>query len=746
MLVTAPFELRARAGQRFVYSGYSLLVTDAHGSVTGESTEGFYIENTRLLSHHELMIDGQPLVPFAASATSRHGSLAYAEVPGGPEVPETSVYLEVGTTVSDQGLRTRIRAQNFAFEHQAFEHQAFGDRSTPRARFRLGIRLGADFADIEEADSGERVQVADVDARWDEPAQELIFTYLHPKLHHSVAVRIERSPVPATWDGHVLVLALALERGRPIDIELCAVPHLDPVQPDRRAHLLSNRVASIAEVETHLLDEAPVLISTNATVAQAWQTAIEDLASLPLGVRTGPATPVAGLPIFQQLFGRDSLTIAGQAALAMPTMLRDTLLTNAAWQGDRVDDWLDEEPGKMLHQARRGPLSLLGEDPFVRYYGDYTAPADFLIMLGLYLLWTGDRAVVEGLLPAARRVVEWMSRYGDSDGDGFLEYQSKSSKGVKQQGWKDSGDAIVDDDGTVIEPPIATSVVQAYAFFGLRMAAMAFAATGHGVEATKLFRTATQLRRRFQPAFWMDDRQFYAMAIGPDGSLIRSISSNGGHMLAAGIVPKDLGAVVARRLLEPDLFSGWGVRTLSAAHAAYNPFSYHRGSVWPVENASFALGLARYGCVEELHRLARAMFDSTELFAGHRLPEVVGGVTRDADHPHPGVYPTSNQPQGWSASAIVALVQALLNIQAVAPLGLLLVDPHLPPWLPDLRLEGLRVGSARVDLAFRRDRRGDTKYTVTRQHGRVKVLHQPPPQAQGVSTGRRVRVGLRSLF
>lgn len=735
--MTAPFELRARPDQRFIYSGYSLLVTDAHGAVTGHGIEGFYVENTRLLRRHELTADGEPLVAFAASATTRHGFLAYAEVAGGPHVPETSVYLEIASSVSDQGLRTRIGIENYAAGAQA---------GTPPARFHLGINLAADFADIEEADSAKRVQTAGVDVRWDEGAQEVVFAYLHPKLHHCVAVRVERSPVPASWAGGALVIPLELVPGKAVEIELCAVPQLDPVQPDRRARLLSERVASIAPVERALLDEAPVLVTTNATVAQAWQTAIDDLASLPLGVRTGPATPVAGLPIFQQLFGRDSLTIAGQAALAMPTMLRDTLLTNAAWQGERVEDWLDEEPGKMLHQARRGPLSLLGEDPFARYYGDYTAPADFLIMLAVYLLWTGDRAVVGQLLPAARRVVEWMRRYGDSDGDGFLEYLSKSANGVKQQGWKDSGDAIVDEDGTVIEPPIATSVVQAYAFSGLRMAAVAFAFCGHGVEAAKLVRTASRLRKQFQPAFWMPDRQFYAMALGPDGAQVRSISSNPGHMLAAGIVPKELGPAVARRLMEPDLFSGWGVRTLSAAHVSYNPFSYHRGSVWPVENASFVLGLARYGCVDELHRLAGAMFDSTELFAGHRLPEVLGGITRDAEHPHPGVYPTSNQPQGWSASAIVLVVHALLGLQPVAPLGMLFVNPQLPAWLPDLRLEGMRVGGARLDIEFRRDRSGQTSYRVTGREGHVRVMRQPPPQQTRVSVGRRARAGLGSLL
>ncbi len=734
--MTAPFELRARAHQRYIYSGYSLLVTDARGSVTGQGAEGFYVENTRLLCRQDLTADGEPLVPFAASATSRNAFLAYAEVVGGPHVPASSVYLEIARTVGDKGLRTRIRIENYAFGDDAL--------SGP-ASFLLGINLAADFADIEEADSGKRIQTADVGAVWDADAQELAFTYLHPKLHHRVVIQVERWPVAASWTGTALVVPLTLVPGRPVTLELCAVPDLDPVQPDRRARLLTERVASISAIERALLDEAPSLTSTNSTVAQAWQTAIEDLASLPLGVRTGPATPVAGLPIFQQLFGRDSLTIAGQAAMAMPTMLRDTLLTNAAWQGDNVDDWLDEEPGKMLHQARRGPLSLLGEDPFIRYYGDYTAPADFLIMLGVHLLWTGDRTVSAGLLPAARRVLEWMERYGDSDGDGFLAYKSKSSNGVKQQGWKDSGDAIVDDDGHIIEPPIATSVVQAYEFFGLRLAAVAFAAAGHGVEAARMLRSAAKLKRRFQAAFWMPDRQFYAMALGPDGALVRSISSNGGHMLAAGIVPKDLGPAVARRLLEPDLFSGWGVRTLSSSHTAYNPFSYHRGSVWPVENASFALGLGRYGCVEELHRLAGAMFDSTELFAGNRLPEVLGGIARDAEHAHPGVYPTSNQPQGWSASAIVALVQALLGLQAVGPLGLLLIDPHLPPWLPDLRLEGLRVGPARIDIEFRRDRQGNTSHRVIASEGRVLVLRQPPPEANGVSVTRRARIGLGSL-
>jgi glycogen debranching enzyme len=196
--------------------------------------------------------------------------------------------------------------------------------------------------------------------------------------------------------------------------------------------------------------------------------------------------------------------------------------------------------------------------------------------------------------------------------------------------------------------------------------------------------------------------------------------------------------------MEPDLFSGWGIRTLSSDHPAYNPFSYHRGSVWPVENGTFAFGFARYGCWEELHRLAEGILASTELFVGHRLPEVLSGLPRDAAHPHPGIYPESNAPQGWSASMIVLLIQSLLGMRPVAPLGLLLVDPHLPQWFPDLRLEAIRVGDARVDLTFERLPDGTTRYRVTRREGRVWVLRQPVPQGSA-SLGRRVRAALTSL-
>ncbi|MDP9313298.1 MAG: amylo-alpha-1,6-glucosidase, partial [Chloroflexota bacterium] len=268
---------------------------------------------------------------------------------------------------------------------------------------------------------------------------------------------------------------------------------------------------------------------------------------------------------------------------------------------------------------------------------------------------------------------------------------------------------------------IATSELQAYWYAGLQQVALAFFMAGDRGYAVELLRKAADLKRQFDPAFWMEDEGFYALGLDADKRQIRSLASNAGHLLATGIVPQEKGRRVARRLMEPDLFSGWGIRTLSSDHPAYNPFSYHLGSVWPVENGTFALGFGRYGCVAELHRLTEGIFASTDLFVENRLPEAIGGLPRDAAHPHPGIYPQANEPQGWSASMIVLLVQSLLGMRPMAPLGLLLVDPHLPPWLPDLRLTGVRVGTSLLDLEFRRTNSGKTRYWVTRQVGRVRA-------------------------
>ncbi len=626
-------ELRTRATQRFAYSGRSVLVTNIDGGVAGREAEGFYVEDTRLLSRDQLTADGAPLTPVVAGSAGGDGFLAYAEVPGSAHVPAGTVYVEIARAVGE-GLRTELRLENY--------------HACEVAHFTLAIHLAADFADLNETQAGKRQQTAEVGTAWDEARRELIFRYEHPKLDRAVAIRVEQVPGPVRFESEALVVELDLRPHEPVELHLAVEPIFDGTRRSAPAHVFGHPATRLDHVRQGLRDEVPTLTTTNPTVARAWQTATGDLASLPLGLEPGPAAPIAGIPLYQRFFGRDTLTIAWQALLAGPTMLRDTLRLNAAWQGSAIDDWRDEEPGKLIHQARWGPLSLLGVDPVLRYYGDYATPADFLIMLGQYLAWTDDRVTVRELLPAARKAIDWLDRYGDLDGDGFIEYVTRSEKGVKNQGWKDSHDAIVDERGEIVPNPIATSELQAYWYAGLEWAAPAFFVVGDRAYALDLLRKARALKRRFNHAFWMEEEGFYALGLGPQKEQIRSIASNAGHLLATGIVPAEKGRRVVQRLMEPDLFSGWGIRTLSSEHPAYNPFSYHLGSVWPVENGTFALGFGRYGCVAQLHRLAEGLFASTDLFVGNRLPEAVGGQhDRPADPDAAGAAPRR---AAWSAA------------------------------------------------------------------------------------------------
>ncbi|SCL44134.1 Glycogen debranching enzyme (alpha-1,6-glucosidase) [Micromonospora citrea] len=702
--------LRVRPDLLYVASGWSTLVTDVRGRITGADPQGFFARNTRVLSVERLTVDGREPVPFSTANVAGHAQLSYAALGDGETLPSRAAYLLVERFVGE-GLRTRLTVVSYA--------------PTPR-ELELRIRLAADFADTSEAETGRRVQSGRVETSWAADDGELRLTYRCGGLDRAVAIGV-RADAPVRYrDGTVLVDVVVPPRGSG-RVELV----VEPVFDGRR---LAAPPATFAEpgddaslARARLARELTRLSSSNFDVTAAWRCAVDDLAVLPLGEPAGPTAPMAGLPIYQEIFGRDTMTASWQALLAGPTMLADSLRLNARHLGRRVDDWRDEEPGKPLHEARRGPVSALGLDPFDGYYGDWSTAPDFLIFLGQFFAWTGDLDTVRDLLPTARRALGWIDRYGDLDRDGFLEYHCRSRAGLKNQGWKDSDTAVVDEHGEVVPNPIATSELQAYWYAALRHAAVVFAATGHPALGARLVRRAAALRRRFHRAFWMPERGCHAMALGPDKRQVRSVNSNDGHLLATGIVPARLAPRVADRLLAPDMFSGWGVRTLSSAHPAYDPFSYHRGSVWPVEAGTIGIGLARYGCWEHLHRLAEGMFAAAALFAEHRLPEVLSGLPRDDAHPHPGVYPNSCSPQAWSASAVVALVQALLALRPAAPLRTVFVDPHLPEWLAELALEGVQVGGRTVDLSVRRGRGGRT--SLRARGDRIAVVRRPTLQA-----------------
>ncbi|MFC4017112.1 glycogen debranching N-terminal domain-containing protein [Micromonospora sp. GCM10011542] len=698
--------LRVRPDLLYVASGWSTLVTDVRGRITGTDPQGFFAWNTRVLSTERITVDGREPVPFSTANVQGHAQLSYAELGDGERLPSRAAYLLTERFVGE-GLRTRLTVVSYAAQP---------------LRMAVRIRLGADFADTGEAEAGHRVQHGGVDTSWDPTAGELRLTYVRDGLDRAVAVRV-RSDAPVRYaDGAFTVEVEVPPRGS-VRADMLVEPVFDGARLAAPPATFAEPGDTAAGARARLSTELTRLSSSNFDVTAAWRCAVEDLAVLPLGEPAGPSAPIAGLPIYQEIFGRDTMTASWQALLAGPTMLRDSLRLNAEHLGRRIDPWRDEEPGKPLHEARRGPVSVLGLDPFTGYYGDWSTAPDFLVFLGQYLVWTGDLDTVRELLPTARRALGWIERYGDLDGDGFLEYHCRSRAGLKNQGWKDSDTAIVDEHGQVVPNPIASSELQAYWYAALRHAAVVFTATGHPARGAALLAGAHRLRRRFHRTYWLPDRGCYAMALGPDKRPVGSVNSNDGHLLATGIVPARVAPMVADRLLAPDMFSGWGVRTLSSDHPAYNPFSYHRGSVWPVEAGTIGLGLARYGCWDHLHRLAEGMFAAAALFEEHRLPEVLSGLPRDAAHPHPGVYPNSCSPQAWSASSVIALVQALLALRPAAPLRTIFVDPHLPEWLPDLRLEGVQVGGATVDLTVRRRRGGRTSITV--RGDRLAVVRRP---------------------
>jgi glycogen debranching enzyme len=418
-------------------------------------------------------------------------------------------------------------------------------------------------------------------------------------------------------------------------------------------------------------------------------------------------------------------------------MMRGSFAVLAAAQATEDSAWRDEEPGKLLHEARRGPLAELGLVPQRSYYGEQTAPAMFVIALSEAWHWTGDTALLERYAPTARRAMEWARKHGDRDGDHLLEYVRRSPKGLKNQAWKDSDEAIRYPDGRLVENPIATIEEQAYHFIALqRMAEMALI-LGDEEAADGFLHDSRRLQERVNDLFWMENEGFYAVGLDAEKRQIRTITSNPGHALGAGIVPPERARAVADRLLADDLFSGWGVRTLSTEHPSYNPYAYHLGTVWPVENATFALGFKRYGLDEHADRLIGAMLEAARNFSRLRLPEALSGHARRSGEP-PGIYPSANSPQAWSASATVQAIQLQLGIMPFAAAGALaLIRPRLPSWLPDLTLHDLRVGEARVSLRFRRRDDGSAEHEVLSREGSLRVVEVPPPNDVGADRASR---------
>jgi glycogen debranching enzyme len=720
-----------RSGILYAWCGPALLVTDDRGECGDrQPLSGFYYREARFLRGFRIEINGHAL--WLCEAASVRPDLldftyVYPEItePGGGGTGQSGD--EEG--VSADGLPERSLDILVSYRLAAGRLRVIA-RLTNRARQRLTFEaacvLDADFADIQEAQVGRRQQEASVDAVMRQGAVE--FRYRHPQLPYRTVVECdgwEPGDAARPFPGRLTTpIALAPQETR--ELSVTVVPFAadsalsDADVKDRDSVLAQWRSAfTRISIPGHRLFEA--VLDAN----------VRDVASFPLldGPRDEWLGMQAGMPVYPAFFGRDAVTAGWQAALVDRGQALEAALTKLArMQSDRTDDWRDEQPGRIPYQMRTGPLAVLNINPYAAYYADFASPLMFVIALANLYAWTGDRDRVRRFWDPARRILDWARDYGDADGDGYLEYQTRSSKGTKNQGWKDSGDAIVYDDGTPVPAPIATCEVQGYWYLAQELMGLLAVAMDAGGDAKAWWRSAADLKARFNRDWWLEEEQFFALALDPDKRPVRAVTSNVGHCMAAGIVDADRLPATVGRMFAPDLFSGWGVRTLSSTHAFYNPLSYHRGTVWAVEQGTIIFGLRRFGFDARALELTRALFDLALLYPDYRIPECVGGYAR-GERPTPGAYPRANTPQLWNATAFPLAIQSMLGLLPLAPVKALILDPILPTWMPEIVLRGLRVGDAAVSLRFWREDNGSSRWEVLHKTGTLRIVRQPPPES-----------------
>lgn len=672
------------------------------GSV-GSGEQGIYHRGTRMLSHHEFHLGHQrPLL--LSSTVHEHNAfvavdLTNPDIPVGGErvIPRGVIHVFRSMFLWQGALYCRTRVFNY------------GDQELDTD---LTFLFEADFADVFEVRGMHRKKRGHGWVDVDERAVSLCYEGLDGIIRRT---RLDFSEQPAELSANH---ARFTPRIRPH--EAFELYHTGQFHEGAAEHPSADRfMKSREKLVTKLAGRRTTIKTSNEQFNHWLDRSMADLRMLETDTPDGPY-PYAGVPWFSTVFGRDGILTALECLWHDPRIAKGVLATLAANQADRVSPAQDAEPGKILHEWREGEMANLGEVPYGCYYGSADSTPLFIMLAAAYWRRTNEKGCVAWLWPHVERALAWIDQYGDEDGDGFVEYARKRPQGLTNQGWKDSEDSVMHADGRLAEGPIALCEVQGYVYAARMGAAAMASALGEHERAEEQRVKAEALREKFEQVFWLDDLGTYALALDGHKQPCRVQSSNPGHLLYCGIVAPERARLVADSLMGPDMFSGWGVRTLAENERRYNPMSYHNGSIWPHDNAITAAGLARYGMADRAQKILAGMFDAALAVDLNRLPELFCGFPRQAGQ-GPTLYPVACIPQAWAAGSAFLLLKAVLGMQLTAnPSQILFHRPSLPDFLDRVEIGNLVVGDSSVDIILNRHPHS-VGVNVLRRHGDVEI-------------------------
>ena len=703
-----PAATRARLG-RTLKHGDTFVVFDDSGDAqaSGPASEGLFHEDTRFLSRLALVVNGvRPLL--LSSAATADNEMLTADLTN-PDFFSNGHLTLARDTV--HLLRVKVLADGACFESLEVKNYAEHEVSLD-----LGYAFAADFADMFEVRGQKREQRGRTLKEEIDGARIVLGYRGLDRITRRTELTFD--PPPRELTKREARYTLKLPPGGATTLTLAIRCLRDGA--DQAPQTSFAQSADAAQALVRRRRAAAARIVTSNTSFNAWlKRSRADLDMLITDMPTGPY-PYAGIPWFCTAFGRDAIITALQTLGLAPELTKGVLAFLAAVQATTVDPAMDAEPGKILHETRKGEMAALGEVPFSRYYGSVDSTPLFVVLAAKYFKRTGDREFIRSIWPNIGAALAWMRDYADPDEDGFLEYDRRSDKGLSNQGWKDSNDSVFHADGRLAEPPIALVEVQGYAYAAWRGAALLGRALGDSAVDDYEAR-ARKLQQRFEEVFWCPEIGTYALALDGAKRPCRVRSSNAGHALFSGIASPAHAARVAATLMDDSGFSDWGIRTVAVGEARYNPMSYHNGSVWPHDNGLIALGLARYGLREPLLKVMEGLFGAAAATELHRLPELFCGFPRRAGE-GPTSYPVACSPQAWSSAAAFAVMGAALGVSFNPAAGeIRFTRPALPDFLEEVTLEHLRMGNVSVDLLFRRYTR-DTSLNVLRKEGEAEIV------------------------